>query len=75
LDAKQLGGAALDVTNPEPLPDGHPLFGRRDVLLTPHLSGRTLLYWERAVNIFEENLKRWRKGDKIWNQVDYQKGY
>jgi phosphoglycerate dehydrogenase-like enzyme len=75
LDAKAIGGAALDVTDPEPLPAGHPLFGRRDVLLTPHLSGRTVLYWERALNIFETNLKQWKAGEEIWNQVDYEKGY
>lgn len=75
LDNGQLGGAALDVTDPEPLPNGHPLFGRRDVLLTPHMSGRTEMYFDRAVGIFEENLGRWRRGEQIWNQVDYDKGY
>ena len=43
LDEKKLAGAALDVVEEEPLPDGHPLFGRKDVLVTPHLSGRTTM--------------------------------
>jgi phosphoglycerate dehydrogenase-like enzyme len=36
LDSGQAGGAGLDVTDPEPLPDGHPLWGRPDVIITPH---------------------------------------
>jgi phosphoglycerate dehydrogenase-like enzyme len=75
LDAKKLGGAALDVTDPEPLPAGHPLFGRSDVLVTPHLSGRTIHYYQRALVVFEENVKRWKAGEPLWNSVDYQKGY
>jgi phosphoglycerate dehydrogenase-like enzyme len=75
LDGGKLAGAALDVTDPEPLPDGHPLFGRRNVLLTPHMSGRTLEYWERALDIFEANLTRWRRGEEVWNRVDLERGY
>jgi phosphoglycerate dehydrogenase-like enzyme len=70
-----LGGAALDVAECEPLPDGHPLFGRKDVIMTPHLSGRTTIYYERAINIFEENLKRWTEGREVWNKVDFKRGY
>ena len=36
LDAGPIGGAALDVTDPEPLPDGHPLWGRENCIITPH---------------------------------------
>lgn len=36
LDNKYLAGAAVDVTDPEPLPDGHPMFGRDDLIVTPH---------------------------------------
>jgi phosphoglycerate dehydrogenase-like enzyme len=41
LDAKRLAGAALDVTEPEPLPVGHPLLGRDDVIVTPHVASST----------------------------------
>ena len=41
LDSGQLAGAALDVTEPEPLPEGHPLLGREDVLVTPHVASST----------------------------------
>ena len=54
LDSGQLAGAALDVTEPEPLPEGHPLLGREDVLVTPHIAsstaaGRRRLY-EHAID-------------------------
>ncbi|KAH9836553.1 D-isomer specific 2-hydroxyacid dehydrogenase [Rhodofomes roseus] len=75
LDEKKLAGAALDVVEGEPLADGHPLFGRKDVLITPHLSGRTTMYLERSIHIFAENLRRLREGQQVWNQVDYKRGY
>lgn len=75
LDAGKLGGAALDVADGEPLPDGHPLFGRKDVIITPHLSGRTVRYFDRAFEIFEENVKRWLDGKDVYNKVDYKRGY
>jgi D-3-phosphoglycerate dehydrogenase len=54
LESGQLGGAALDVTEPEPLPAGHPLLGREDVVVTPHVAsstaaGRRRLY-EHAID-------------------------
>lgn len=54
LDSGQLAGAALDVTEPEPLPEGHPLLGRENVLVTPHIAsstaaGRRRLY-EHAID-------------------------
>ncbi|WP_135229328.1 NAD(P)-dependent oxidoreductase [Deinococcus fonticola] len=41
LNSGQLGGAVLDVTDPEPLPEGHPLFAQENVLLTPHVASTT----------------------------------
>jgi phosphoglycerate dehydrogenase-like enzyme len=75
LDVGQLAGAVLDVADPEPLPDGHRLFGRRDVLITPHLSGRTVEYYDRAVKIFAANLERRKAGKTLWNRVDVERGY
>ncbi len=43
LDSGQISGAALDVTEPEPLPPGHPLLGRPDVIITPHVASGTLV--------------------------------
>ncbi|KAH9836554.1 uncharacterized protein C8Q71DRAFT_867143 [Rhodofomes roseus] len=75
LDEKRLAGAALDVVEEEPLPDGHPLFGRNNVLITPHVSGRTSMYFERSIQICVENLRRLRQGEEIWNKVDFKRGY
>ena len=41
LDSGQVGGAVLDVTDPEPLPAGHPLWGRENVVITPHIASST----------------------------------
>jgi phosphoglycerate dehydrogenase-like enzyme len=71
LDAKAIGGAALDVTDPEPLPAGHPLFGRRDVLLTPHLSGRTVLYWDMESSGLRERLLRTELGMTLIRRDDH----
>lgn len=49
--------AALDVTDPEPLPDGHPLWNQEDVLVTPHVSGHTWEYWTRVADIVAENVR------------------
>jgi D-3-phosphoglycerate dehydrogenase / 2-oxoglutarate reductase len=43
LDGGHLAGAALDVTEPEPLPEGHPLLGRDDVIVTPHIASSTAI--------------------------------
>lgn len=75
LDAGKLGGAALDVTDPEPLTEGHTLFSRRDVIITPHMSGRTLKYSELATDIFIANLERLKEGKEPLNAVDPQRGY
>jgi phosphoglycerate dehydrogenase-like enzyme len=51
-----IGGAALDVTDPEPLPEDHPLWTFEDVLVTPHIGGETPHNWERLADILERNL-------------------
>nr|WP_290701634.1 D-2-hydroxyacid dehydrogenase [Halomonas sp. UBA3074] len=52
LDAGLLKGAALDVFEQQPLPPESPLWNRNDVLITPHVSGTTPYYLERALNVF-----------------------
>ncbi|WP_224449260.1 D-2-hydroxyacid dehydrogenase [Haloprofundus salilacus] len=56
LQKNGLRGAALDVTDPEPLPQGHPLWTFDNVLITPHNSGHTPKYWERRADIIAQNL-------------------
>ncbi|MBX0293279.1 D-2-hydroxyacid dehydrogenase [Haloarcula nitratireducens] len=58
LQTNKIHGAALDVTDPEPLPTDHDLWGFENVFLTPHVSGHTPKYWERRADILAENLER-----------------
>ena len=66
-----LYGAALDVTDPEPLPPEHPLWGLETVLITPHISGRFSLprTLENIVGIFAHNLRRYAAGQTLDNQM------
>ncbi|HEX8104118.1 MAG TPA: NAD(P)-dependent oxidoreductase [Solirubrobacteraceae bacterium] len=61
--------AALDVTDPEPLPDGHPLWSAPGVLVTPHVAGDTLGRHERASALLREQLLRLRAGEPLVNVV------
>ncbi|MFC4986919.1 D-2-hydroxyacid dehydrogenase [Saliphagus infecundisoli] len=54
----QLRGAALDVTDPEPLPEDHPLWNFENVLVTPHMSGHTPDYWVRCAELLTRNVRR-----------------
>jgi phosphoglycerate dehydrogenase-like enzyme len=70
-----IAGAALDVFDQEPLPADHPLWDMENVILTPHISGGTEIYNERAVDIFAANLRRYLAGDQLENIVDPKRGY
>ena len=58
IRSNALHGAALDVTDPEPLPSDHDLWGFENVFLTPHVAGHTPRYWERRADVLVENLDR-----------------
>lgn len=76
LTNQQIGGAGLDVMDPEPLPAGHPLWDLENVIITPHISGSSVHYFDRAVEIFAENLRAYVKdGSIVRNEVDLEKGY
>ncbi|KAI0338150.1 hypothetical protein BDW22DRAFT_1338445 [Trametopsis cervina] len=75
LDAGKIAGAALDVTDPEPLPAGHTLFGRPNVIITPHRSGTAQGYFEHSFDVLMTNLQRLVEGKPLHNLVDIQKGY
>lgn len=66
----RLGGALLDVTDPEPLPDDHPLWGLDDVVITPHVAGATPAYYERLADIVAENVARLEDGRPLVNAVE-----
>lgn len=72
---QRLGGAALDVTDPEPLPTESPLWKMDNVLITPHIAGFSRLYNDRVVELFSENLNRYLKGEPLLNTVQRNLGY
>jgi phosphoglycerate dehydrogenase-like enzyme len=75
LQEKRIAGAALDVFPEEPLPANHPLWKLPNVLLTPHISGISAHYNERAAKLFSENLTRYLDGLPLLNRYDASKGY
>jgi phosphoglycerate dehydrogenase-like enzyme len=65
-----IAGAAVDVTDPEPLPKDHPLWGAPNLILTPHMSGACgPLGTQRMAAVAEDNLKRFMRGDTLTNIV------
>lgn len=72
----RIGGALLDVTTPEPLPSGDPLWGLENTQITMHLSGRAQeRMFERSALRFLENLGRYGRGERLEPQVDFALGY
>jgi D-2-hydroxyacid dehydrogenase (NADP+) len=75
LRSKQIAGAGMDVFEEEPLDKASPLWEMENVLITPHSSGVTPQYNERAFAIFIDNLERYMQGQVLQNVVDKQSGY
>jgi len=75
LESGHLAGACLDVTDPEPLPSYHPLWSMPNVVITPHMSGRSALTHERWNAVFFENIRRFGAGEPLLNVVDKAAGY
>jgi phosphoglycerate dehydrogenase-like enzyme len=75
LETGRLRGAALDVFEHEPLDPASPLWARRDVLITPHVSGFHADYWPQATELFADNLRRFAAGRPLVNVVDKEAGY
>lgn len=70
-----IGGAALDVTEQEPLPSASPLWRMPNVIISPHVSGRTPHYGERLTDLLIDNIARYRAGQPLRNMVDVTRGY
>lgn len=75
LGAGRLAGAGLDVFEREPLPQDSPLYGMEQVIVTPHVSGAVPGYYDRAIPLFCENLRRYLAGEPLLNVVDLARGY
>jgi phosphoglycerate dehydrogenase-like enzyme len=75
LESRHLAGAGLDVTDPEPLPKGHPLWKFENVIITPHIAGRSDGEHRRYMALYKENLRRFAADEPLLNVVDKRKGY
>ena len=75
LQDGRVRGAGLDVTDPEPLPSGHALWGMPNVIITPHYGGVHPGYDEEAFSVFCTNLDRWTRGLPLLHVVDKSTGY
>ena len=75
LTENRIRGAALDVFDSEPLPQGHPLYQLENVLLSPHCADHTAGWLEAAMSFFLDNYERYRKREPLLNVVDKQLGY
>ena len=70
-----LQGAALDVTDPEPLPEDSELWDLENVVVTPHISGNGVAYEDRAFQVLGVNLGRREEGEGLINVVKRERGY
>jgi phosphoglycerate dehydrogenase-like enzyme len=75
LRRRAIAGAALDVTEEEPLPPESPLWALENVFLTPHLAAASDTLWQRQTELLLENLERWFAGRELLNRVDLERGY
>jgi phosphoglycerate dehydrogenase-like enzyme len=73
LETGRLAWAVLDVTDPEPLPPGHPLWRHERCVITSHTAAVSRP--SDIVGLFEENLARFRRGETLLGQVDLGRGY
>ncbi|MEX2303428.1 MAG: D-2-hydroxyacid dehydrogenase [Bryobacterales bacterium] len=75
LEAAEIAGAALDVFETEPLPPGHPLWKRENVILTPHIAAASTRIAERHLEVLLDNVRRFANGEELRNVVDKAKWF
>ena len=75
LQQGTIGGAGLDVTDPEPLPPGHALWSMPNVIITPHIATSSDFRSDRTVTLVVENARRYVRGDTLLSVVDLGAGY
>ena len=75
LEKGEIAGAGLDVTDPEPLPEGHPLWTMPRVIISPHAAGRSDRSRDRLFLLVEENLRRYVVGEPMLSVVNIERGY
>jgi phosphoglycerate dehydrogenase-like enzyme len=75
LKDNRIAGAALDVFPEEPLAPDHPLWKLPNAIITPHISGNTPYYDQRALALFSKNLQLYLEGSPLHNQLNPKRGY
>jgi D-2-hydroxyacid dehydrogenase (NADP+) len=75
LSSRHLAGAGLDVTDPEPLPNNHPLWKFENVVITPHIAGASDVAITRVTDLLADNIRRFATDQPLLNVIDKQKGY
>jgi phosphoglycerate dehydrogenase-like enzyme/glyoxylase-like metal-dependent hydrolase (beta-lactamase superfamily II) len=75
LTSGAIAGAGIDVTDPEPLSDSHPLWKLPNVVVTPHIGGQSPGARDRQWRLFRENVRRFVGGERLLCVVDKGKGY
>jgi phosphoglycerate dehydrogenase-like enzyme len=75
LRARTIAGAGLDVTDPEPLPDGHPLWNMDNVIITSHTANTARMAMPELAAMIKENVARFARGDELDGLVDPVLGY
>ena len=75
LEDQRIAGAGLDVFEEEPLSPNSRLYNLENVIITPHVAGTMVDYFQKVAEIFKENLKRYLRGQKMINLVDKRLGY
>jgi phosphoglycerate dehydrogenase-like enzyme len=75
LRAGAIGGAGLDVTDPEPLPDGHPLWDLPNCIITPHTANTLDMVVPQLSERIRENVRRFAAGEPLVGLVDPERGY
>jgi phosphoglycerate dehydrogenase-like enzyme len=75
LSEKRIKGAALDVFDCEPLPQGHPFYQLDNVLLSPHCADHTPDWMDQAMRFFLTQFERFRQGEPLMNVVNKNLGY
>jgi len=75
LRERQIGGAALDVFEEEPLLQGSELWDLNNLLITPHTAGLTEKLWDRHYFLLHQNLRRYLRHEPLLAIVDKKEGY
>jgi D-3-phosphoglycerate dehydrogenase len=75
LREERIGGAALDVTDPEPLPDGHPLWELERAIITPHVANPYTAQLNKLAERVRENVGRFVAGHELLTPIEQERGY